>query len=82
MLRFLFFCSLFLLYPFQPRAGVAEDPQWLALVHYRPAWFGGVRSTIDSDNFFVSPEGKYSPRKELEATIDLFENGVDKSGSM
>lgn len=78
MLRFLFFCFLFLLYPFQARAGVADDPQWLALVHYRPAWFGGVRSTIDSDNFFVSPEGKYSPRKELDATIDLFENGADK----
>lgn len=51
----------------------AADPQWLALGHYRPQIFGGVESTIDSENFFLSAEGKVNPRAELEATILLFE---------
>lgn len=58
--------------------GYAFSPQWLALVHYRPAWGGGYRSSIDSDNFFISPHGKTDPAAELAATVDLFEKGEDR----
>ncbi len=48
------------------------DEAWLALGHYRPKIFGGYKSTIDTDNFFLSPKGKISPQDELQATINLF----------
>lgn len=57
---------------------VAADPQWLALGHYRPQTFGGFESTIDSEKFFLSGDGKVNPRSELEATILLFNQGKDK----
>ena len=50
------------------------DEAWLALGHYRPKVFGGYESTIDTDNFFLSENGKNSPQDELLATIDLFNN--------
>ena len=49
-----------------------DDPQWHALVHYRPTLFGGVKSTIDSEEFFLAPDGKTNPAAELQATRDLF----------
>ena len=52
----------------------ARSPEWLALGHYRPRLFGDYQSSIDSDNFFLSPQGKNSPEAELEATIVLFQN--------
>lgn len=59
-------------------AETAYSPEWLALGHYRPKEGDKYISTIDSDNFFVSPEGKVSPQKELEATIALFASNEDK----
>lgn len=50
----------------------AFSPEWLAAVHYRPRLFGGYKSSVDSDNFFLSPEGKTNPQAELEATLALF----------
>lgn len=55
-------------------ANIAEGDDWLALVHYRPKTFGGYESTIDSENFFLSENGKTNPKAELEATINLFES--------
>ena len=51
-----------------------HDEAWLALGHYRPKVFGGYESTIDTDNFFLSKQGKTAPDDELRATIDLFES--------
>ena len=51
-----------------------HDEAWLALGHYRPKMFGGYESTIDTDNFFLSKQGKTAPDDELQATIDLFES--------
>lgn len=47
-----------------------EDKQWLALGHYKynmlsAQWI----SEADHHDFFISPEGKISPKKELKATI-------------
>ena len=50
----------------------AYSPEWLALGHYRPQGNGRYESTIDSDNFFLAPDGKENPESELNATIALF----------
>ena len=52
---------------------LAQSPDWLALIHYRPAFFG-FKSTIDSDNFFLAPDGKTNPSTELTETIRLFQS--------
>ena len=57
------------------RISFAYSPEWLALVHYQKGWFG-YEGTIGSDNFYLSPDGRTNPQKELEATIALFE-GAD-----
>ncbi len=46
------------------------DPAWLTLGHYQPDTLGdGYTSQADDAAFFLSPEGKHSPRAELEATL-------------
>ena len=51
---------------------IAYSPQWLSLVHYRPQLWGNYISSIDSDNFFLSKDGKTNPESELISTIKLF----------
>ena len=48
---------------------IAYSPQWLSLVHYRPQLWGNYISSIDSDNFFLSKDGKTNPESELISTI-------------
>lgn len=48
---------------------LADDPEWLALGHYRQNG-AGWKSTIDDSRFFLSPHGKTNPRAELAATIE------------
>lgn len=48
-----------------------ESPEWLILLHYKKGLFG-LRSLVDDSKFFLSPEGKTSPEKELSATIRAF----------
>ena len=55
----------------------AQDAQWLALLHYQKQIISADESTIDSENFFLSPVGKYNPEAELAATIRLFEDTND-----
>lgn len=52
--------------------GLAESPQWRALLHYRKDWFGGDLSEVDGANFFMSKRGKTRPRDELHATLAAF----------
>ncbi len=53
--------------------GLADDPAWRALGHYRPDWFGsGYHSLIDSPDFFLANDGKTEPQAELEATLQAF----------
>lgn len=56
---------------------LSVDPQWLALLHYQQQFIGADESTIDSDNFFLSPDGKYDAEAELQATVNLFEKTND-----
>ena len=58
------------------RQNLAEDPQWRALMHFHYHWFS-KESTIDSDTFFLSPEGKNDPNKELRATLRAFFTPLD-----
>lgn len=60
-----------------PEKNISFSDEWLALVHYRPAWPSGVKSTIDSPSFFLAKDGKTNPEEELRATISLF-NGSDR----
>lgn len=55
----------------------SQNPQWLALLHFQPQMFGYSESTIDSPEFFISPQGKTDAAAELRATIDLFDNSTD-----
>lgn len=73
----LIFCCLFC----RQAAAAAElreaafSDQWLALGHYRPGFFGGWRSSIDSDGFFLAAAGRDNPEAELKATVALFASG-------
>ncbi len=49
---------------------LADDPEWLALVHYEPRRFlSGVVSSADSAWFFQAGDGKTNPSAELRATL-------------
>ncbi|MBQ8436610.1 MAG: DUF4105 domain-containing protein [Alphaproteobacteria bacterium] len=76
MMRFI--CFLCICFWANIANGAPVDNEWLALGHYRPQIFGGYKSTIDTDNFFLSPKGKISPQDELQATIDLFSNNQNE----
>jgi hypothetical protein len=59
----------------QPSASsLFKSPEWLRLGHYRKKLFGGYQSTIDDPGFFLSPDGKTNPQKELEATLQELQN--------
>ncbi len=51
---------------------LADHEQWHALLHYRSRVFRGVRSDIDSPEFFFSDDGASDPVAELEATLAAF----------
>ncbi len=65
-MRYLFFL-FYLLFSFSATAAEV-DKAWLALGHYQNG-----KSSIDSDNFFLSEDGKTDPEAELQATVELFE---------
>ena len=76
MFIFFFLCSF--LISFSAVASVpADDIQWRALLHYQKQFIGADESTIDSEDFFLSPVGKYNAEAELAATIRLFEDSHD-----
>lgn len=52
--------------------GLAADPYWLSLLHYKSARGGGYRSQADDAEFFNDPRGRSEPRLELEATLRAF----------
>ena len=59
------------------RLDLAADPQWRRLMHFHDRWFS-KESTIDSPAFFLSPDGKKDPAKELNATLRAFFTPSDK----
>lgn len=69
MKYFLFFLSLFYC-GCVGAADFAQSGEWLAIGHYHNG-----KSSIDSPNFFLSPDGKTNPVAEMQASINLFEEG-------
>ena len=50
--------------------GLAQAPEWRALLHYRPRAFGGWKSEADGPGFFLAgPAGRTDAQAELDATI-------------
>lgn len=60
-------------------ADFAYSDKWLNMVHYQKKMFGGYEATIGSDSFYLSPCGRTNPKKELDATIALFQSNDDKN---
>jgi hypothetical protein len=53
--------------------GLAQQAQWLHLLHYRSRLiFSGVISEVDDPDFFIHPNGKYDPQAEMAATLEAF----------
>ncbi|WP_349648663.1 DUF4105 domain-containing protein [Candidatus Parabeggiatoa sp. HSG14] len=50
---------------------LAEQREWLVLLHYKPSG-GGFISEVDDPQFFIAPHGKTNPQVELEATLKAF----------
>jgi hypothetical protein len=48
---------------------LANDPVWLKLLHFEK---GGKKSEILTENFFLSPKGRFDPKSELIATIEAY----------
>jgi len=69
--------------PLQAQTQVADtslylDPAWLTLIHYQPDRFGaGYTSQADDADFFLSENGKTSPKAELEATLEAIQQPGD-----
>lgn len=57
---------------------LAQTRDWQSLLHYEPDRLGtGVTSTAVTDWFFLSPEGRRDPQRELDATLAAFFRGDD-----
>jgi hypothetical protein len=63
--------------PQQSGRELHSHPTWLALGHYQKNWLRtGYTSEADDEDFFISPEGRTSPEKELAATIAAFRSPI------
>jgi len=52
---------------------VSQSKTWHRLLHYKDHWYRLKKSSqVDKRLFFLSPEGKTNPLKELKATIAAF----------
>src|SRR5438067_261199 len=54
------------------RLGLARDPHWLRLGHWRKYPLTGYRSDAAGSDFFVDPHGRTDPTAELEADLRAF----------
>src|SRR5690242_19226836 len=54
------------------RLGLARDPHWLRLGHWRKFPLTGYRSDAAGPDFFVDPQGRSDPAAELEADLRAF----------
>jgi hypothetical protein len=55
-----------------------ESQYWRVIMHYNKKIYGFV-SEIDDSRFFLSPDGKFNPRSELESTIRGFFSGKENN---
>lgn len=53
---------------------IYKERDWYVLMHYKKPPARKIRSLVDDEKFFLSKNGKYDPKAELEATINAFFN--------
>lgn len=53
-------------------AKLSEEPKWLKLLHYKKNILGGYTSQADDKKFFLHPDGRTNPLKEIETAVSLF----------
>ena len=59
---------------------LAQQPEWHALVHYKPRLIlPGVKSLADAPNFFIAKNGKTDPIAELDATLASFFSDIEQT---
>lgn len=46
--------------------------EWIKLLHYKKGVFGGYKGLIASDDFYLAEDGRYNPKKEMDAEIKAF----------
>ena len=62
---------------------LAQRPEWLDLLHYKPyPYRPGQRSLADDPGFFNAPDGKTDAAAELEATLAAFFSGVQETDTV
>lgn len=61
---------------------LAQDPQWLRLLHYKHHWLSGFRSSLDGEGFFLSPQGSRDPEAELQETLRVLSAGGGTFGKL
>ncbi|KZZ71692.1 DUF4105 domain-containing protein, partial [Oleiphilus sp. HI0128] len=67
------FNSLAQTIPDSKLTSLADNEQWLDLLHFHQIGFiPRFESQVDDDSFFIAPDGKYSPKSELKANIAAF----------
>jgi hypothetical protein len=54
-----------------------NEKEWLFLVQYWNTILGQITSRVDDPDYFLSKEGKTSPRKELRATLEALIESQD-----
>ncbi len=52
---------------------LSEQRLWQVLLHYKPRYFGGVKSDADHEAFFLAKNGKTSEFQKAEAMLDWSE---------
>lgn len=56
---------------------LSSHSTWKALLHYRPhGLFGGVKSEVDDNSFFLAENGASNAKSELEASLLAFQQPV------
>lgn len=55
-----------------PLKDLSQKPKWHKLLHYKKSTFGNYKSEADGKKFFLHPEGKTSPLKEIQRSVELF----------
>ncbi|MHB8730057.1 MAG: Lnb N-terminal periplasmic domain-containing protein [Sulfuricaulis sp.] len=59
---------------------LAQRPEWLNLLHFKPyVYRPGWRSLADDPDFFNAPNGKHDAQAELEATLASFFSNIQET---
>jgi hypothetical protein len=51
---------------------LSEDARWRRILFYIPSVVYGTKGMIDDPAFYLSPQGKWDPKAEMDATLTAF----------